>query len=497
MPDISPRSLWQFHRLDRQTYRWYVGRGLTRLFGVLLMSAALSMHLTPTGEWPRIIATLIVSVVVSLLLRYHLRHTTLRVATPRLAERITWVAALFGVLGVQAINLLTKDATAPQAMVLIAPLVAQAMLTAALLGPSVGIIGLTMTMVLLTMFGAVPLEVITAAWLAGAVGSHAVSQLKKRNDLLRALVVQVCTNSLLAVGASVSYSRGFMPTMESVAWASLAAVVGLSIFWLAVTVFERIYGIVSDWTLLELCSPDNAVLSELNVKAPGTYAHSIGVGNLAEAAAREIGANPVLCRTMAYYHDIGKAARPTYFIENQLGENVHNDMPASLSAKVVRAHVADGIETAKRARLPSVVIDGIAQHHGTSLISFFYHRAQSEASEQQVDEAKFRYDGPKPQTVEAGLLHLADMVEAASRTVSKREDIDSLVRQLFETTIADGQLDECAMTFRDVEAVRESFVKSLGATRHERIAYPHQTEDGTTEATGDRDEERIARAIEA
>lgn len=497
MPDISPRSLWQIYRLDPHKYRWYVGRGLARLTGSLIMGLLLGMHLALPDDWVQVLAAVFVSLIASVLLRYHLRHTILRTATPRAAERLTWINALLGVFGVQAINLLTKGATGPEAFVLIAPLAAQAMLTAALLGPGLGITGLTLTMVLLGMFGVIPLEVLTTAWLAGAVGSHTVAKLKKRSDLFRALSIQICTNVLLVVGASIALSRTTMFAFESTGWAILAAVGGLSVFWFGVAVIERIFGIVSDWSLLELCSPDNPLLSDLNLKAPGTYAHSIGVGTLAEAAAREIGANPVLCRALAYYHDIGKTARPSYFVENQSGENVHDSMPASLSAKVISAHVKDGIEMAQKAKLPKIIIDGIEQHHGKSLISYFYHRALNEPDAENIDQEKFRYDGPKPQSAEAGILHLADMAEAAGRSFSTRAGLDKVVNELIDATIADGQLDECTLTFKDIETIRHSFVRSLSASKHERVAYPGQIDDEQQDSATDRDKERVKRAIEA
>jgi len=281
-----------------------------------------------------------------------------------------------------------------------------------------------------------------------------------------------------------------------VGWAGLAAVVGLSIFWFGVALFERVYGIVSDWTLLELCSPENPLMRDLNLQAPGTYAHSVGVGNLAENAARQIGANAVLCRTMAYYHDIGKLSRPSYFVENQVGENVHDELAPSLSAKVISAHVKDGVEMGKKAGLPKTIIDGIEQHHGTSLITYFYHRALEDGADGDDLEERFRYAGPKPQSREAAILHLADMVEAASRSIRGKDKLEMAIRGLIDATRADGQLDECDLTFRDLQTVADSFVHSLGALRHERVSYPGQENDEPDEKAHGGDSERVAPAIE-
>jgi putative nucleotidyltransferase with HDIG domain len=369
------------------------------------------------------------------------------------------------------------------------------MLTAALIGPSTATVGLTLTVVLLALFGAVPTEMLAACWLAGAVGCHAVNRLKRRGDLFRALTVQIAVHLFLATVTAIVAEVALRQAIVGTGWAALAAVAALSLFWFGVAVFERVFGIVSDWTLLELCSPENPIMHELNLRAPGTYAHSVGVGNLAENAAREIGANAVLVRAMAYYHDIGKLARPSFFVENQMGQNVHDDMPPSLSAKVIAAHVQDGVEMAQNAKLPRAIVDGIRQHHGTSLISYFYHRALEEGGESDPGlEERFRYDGPKPQTREAAILHLADMVEAASRTVRTRSRLEDIVHGLIDNTRADGQLDECDLTFRDLAAVRESFIRSLSAVRHERIAYPGQPE---TNDVPDGDPERLRRSIEA
>lgn len=496
MADFSPRAPWQIDRLEPGKYRWYLGRLLARLFGSILMGLVLSMHLRwPEDVW-RIVGAVLVSLVAGLLLRFHLRQMTLRTTTPRVAERLIWTTALLGVFGVQIVNLLTgmQLQLQPQSFLVMAPLAAQAMLASALIGANVGIVGLTLSVLLLALFGALPFESLAACWLAGAVGSHAVNRLKRRGDLFRALSVQIGVHLLLTTVTTIVVQLPLMTALLAVAWSGLAAVVALSIFWFGVAVFEKAFGIVSDWTLLELCSPESPLMNELNLKAPGTYAHSVGVGNLAESAAREIGANAVLCRAMAYYHDIGKLARPGYFVENQIGENVHDDMPPSLSAKVIAAHVKDGVEMAQNAKLPRAIIDGIRQHHGTTLITYFYHRALEEgATDDKTLEESYRYDGPKPQSREAAIIHMADMVEAASRTVRYKDQIPATVNSLMEATRADGQLDECDLTFRDFRTVAESFVRTLAAVRHERIAYPGQEGDG---AHGS-DPERLRRAIEA
>jgi putative nucleotidyltransferase with HDIG domain len=244
---------------------------------------------------------------------------------------------------------------------------------------------------------------------------------------------------------------------------------------------ERLFGLVSDWSLLELCSPEHPLLRELTLKAPGTYAHSVMVGNLAENAAREVGANAVLCRALAYFHDVGKLVRPSYFIENQRGFNPHDQIPPQLSARILIEHVKDGVELARKHRLPRVIQDGISQHHGTSLIAYFWNRAHEAESTAPITEDSFRYDGPKPQSKELAILHLSDSIEALSRSLnsSSTEEIEIAVRRVIEERRADGQLDECDLTFADLRKIEQSFLRSLGALRHERIAYPEEMTHAT------------------
>ena len=237
---------------------------------------------------------------------------------------------------------------------------------------------------------------------------------------------------------------------------------------------EIAFGYTTDITLLELANLDRPILKRLMIEAPGTYHHSMVVGSLVEAAASEIGANPLLAKVSAYYHDIGKVKKPPYFIENQTsGRNKHDKLAPSMSSLILIAHVKDGVEIAKEHKLGKVIIDIIQQHHGTSLISYFYEKAKQLKGEDAVKIDDFRYPGPRPQTKEAGLVMLADVVEAASRTLENPTParIQGLVQHLINKVFSDGQLDNCELTLRDLHLIAKSFNKILYGIHHHRIEY--------------------------
>jgi hypothetical protein len=254
-------------------------------------------------------------------------------------------------------------------------------------------------------------------------------------------------------------------------------------------VLGNLFGILTVFQLLELANPSSPLLRRLLVETPGTYHHSIMVGNLAERAAEAIGADPLLTRVAAYYHDIGKLANPLGFIENQAGaDNIHDQLEPEVSAQILKQHVADGIDLAYRGRLPKSLIAFIPQHHGTALMSFFYAKARERAAESlgglsasegakaaaAIDHRKFRHAGPKPQSREAAILMLADSVEASVRSLSSRDEaaIRAMVGRIIDERLKDGQFDECDLTLRDVERIREAFVAQLLGMYHQRIAYP-------------------------
>jgi putative nucleotidyltransferase with HDIG domain len=240
---------------------------------------------------------------------------------------------------------------------------------------------------------------------------------------------------------------------------------------------EIAFGYTTDIKLLELSNLDQPILRRLMIEAPGSYHHSVVVGTMVEASASEIGANSLLAKVCGYYHDIGKVKKPMYFIENQTnGVNKHDKLAPSMSSLVLIAHVKDGVEIAKQNKLGQIIIDTIRQSHGTSLISYFYEKAKQLKGEKSVNIDNFRYPGPKPQTREAGLVMLADAVEAASRTLANPTPsrIQGLVQNLINKIFSDGQLDNCELTLKDLHNIAKSFNKILNGIHHHRIEYPEQ-----------------------
>jgi cyclic-di-AMP phosphodiesterase PgpH len=245
-------------------------------------------------------------------------------------------------------------------------------------------------------------------------------------------------------------------------------------------VIEHVFDYTTDIKLLELANFEHPLLEEMMMKAPGTYHHSIIVGNLSRAAAESIGANPLLARVSAYYHDVGKLKMPHYFVENRTGfDDAHRSLSPNMSALIIHSHVKEGVELADKFHLGRKLKEIIQQHHGTRLVTYFYNKAKKlEHPDLHVTEEKdFRYAGPKPQTKEAGIVMLADTVEAASRALDEPtpKRIETQVHQIIESIFLDGQLDECELTLKDLNAIRKNFIAVLLGIFHHRIEYPERT----------------------
>lgn len=310
-------------------------------------------------------------------------------------------------------------------------------------------------------------------------------RVRSRSTLIQVGLTAAFVNFLVVYGVGVSESQSMVQlndthllwfALKSAAWSLLAGyfVAGSLPF------IEQVFGVVTEIKLLEMSDPSHPLLQELVRRAPGTYNHSIAVASLAEAAADAIGANGLLVRVGAYFHDIGKMLKPQYFIENvQAGtESRHEHLAPAMSTLIIIGHVKDGVDLAQQHRLPRQLIDFIEQHHGTTLVEYFYHEATRQAEKQpelgETEESSFRYPGPKPQTREAGVLMIADAVESASRTLTDPtpKRLETLVHAITMKKLLDRQFDECSLRLNEIRIVEQSLVKSLIGVYHGRIRYP-------------------------
>ncbi|MCX6380078.1 MAG: HDIG domain-containing protein [Armatimonadetes bacterium] len=321
--------------------------------------------------------------------------------------------------------------------------------------------------------------------MSSLVGISCVDNVHRRTNAPLISGVLSITNIGLVWLLGLLLNDSLQEVVTGTGWVVGSAIVTTFLFWCGGQLLEKPFGILTHTVLLELSQFDRPLLQQLCAVAPGTYAHSIMVGTLAEAGANAVGAHGLLARVGGYYHDIGKMKRPDFFVENQRKENVHGRLSPSLSALIITAHVRDGVEMAKEYRLPQEIRDIVAQHHGTTLIRYFYHQALMDCGGAEEAppglEERFRYPGPKPQTREAAIVMLADTVEAATRTLDKPspERLEAMLNTLVHDKLEDGQMDDCDLTFRDVKLITDAFMHVLRAMMHERIDYPQMPKNAT------------------
>ena len=320
--------------------------------------------------------------------------------------------------------------------------------------------------------------VVIYALSSGLVGALATQRFRDRTAFSR--VGAVVGGANLVVLLVLELYRGMPDLPEATALAAVCAVIGgpLSVGLVSFLMpsLESVFRVTTDIRLLELSNQNLPLLKRLSLEAPGTYQHSLAVGNLAEAGADAVGANALLLRVCAYYHDVGKLVKPEYFVENQRGSNPHDTLSPSMSALVIQSHVKEGLEMARAAKLPLPIRQAIATHHGTKLIRYFYSRAKerSDPGMGEVRESDYRYPGPKPHTKELGVLLLADAVEAAARTLETPTPgrIQSMINKIFADALEDGQLDDCDLTFSELDKIASAFLWVLTNMYHHRIDYP-------------------------
>jgi len=407
-------------------------------------------------------------------------------------DLLLFATALVGIIAFLKLSQLSTDALGEEFLSIpsssylyLFPIATGAMLIRIVLNSEVAIVFSLLTGYFSAALMGNQLSYFIFALVGSVIGAHKVARCEQRNILIKAGITVGGINTLLILAYNLISGNPFRMTLLSdmlmgLLGGLLASVLVLGI----VPIVEIVFGYTTDIKLLELANMDHPVLKDLILQAPGTYHHSIIVGSLVEAAAKSIAANPLLARVSAYYHDIGKLKKPLYFIENVGAEdNRHEHLAPSMSSLILISHVKDGVEMARENHLGERIGHIIQQHHGTSLTSFFYKKAKEKENPEMesLDEKDFRYPGPKPQTKEAGIVMLADSVEAASRALTDPTPsrIKSLVQRVTNSIFLDGQMEECELTLKELQKIQESFNRILTAFFHQRVDYPPEVSEAT------------------
>jgi putative nucleotidyltransferase with HDIG domain len=315
-------------------------------------------------------------------------------------------------------------------------------------------------------------------FLGSIIGIIAVSRVRRRSQILQAGILVAIAQFISILGWGLCNNLDYSVALAQ-AWLGIGnGVLCIAILTAFLPILEALFSLVTNITLLELSDFNQPLLKYMVLKAPGTYHHSLLVGNISEAAAESIGANSLLARVGAYFHDIGKIEKAEYFSENQLDkENKHDILNPSISKTVIMSHVKEGLELARRYKLRKPIIDFITQHHGTSLVYYFYRRAlEGQVEEDEVKEDVFRYPGPKPQSKETAICLLADSAEAAIRAIEDPtpSKVEDAVHKIINNKFIDGQLDECDLKLKDLEKIASVFTRILTGVYHSRVPYPEK-----------------------
>ena len=381
------------------------------------------------------------------------------------------------------VSLITFLSHRLDASVYLVPAALGAMLLAALFDIRFGYAGAAVISVLVGGLWGSEFDLMVVSFFTGVIGVLIFKRLRDRRQLIQA-IFYLAGATLIAITA-MGFLR-FLPFREIFKQWPYGVVTGVLtpiVVYGLLPLIESIFGVTTDFSLLELSNLNHPLLKRLSVQSSGTYHHSIIVGNLAEAAAQAVNANSLLARVGSYYHDIGKVEKPEYFVENQMrGENPHEKLTPRMSALILMNHVKRGLELAEKYKLPAAVKDIIAQHQGTTVMNFFYQKAMNQNGAGDSREEDYRYPGPRPQSKEAAIVMLADVVEAATRTLKDptHSRLKGLIEDLVDGRFQEGQLDESPLTLRDLEGIKESFLTILAGTFHTRIEYPEKDEKETS-----------------
>ena len=365
------------------------------------------------------------------------------------------------------------------------PITVLSMLLSMLFGFELAVVSTFFTIVLASIYTGYGTPFVFVSVVAGVIAAYSVRKVREREDFYWSAIRVVAAYAVAIAVTDISKSAVGPATVAHCALGGLNAIVSMGIAVVALPLLETAFRVTTEITLLELGDMNRPLLRKMAMTAPGTYHHSIIVGNLSEAAAEAIHADGLLARVGAYYHDIGKLVAPGYFVENQQGlepsESKHSALRPKVSSLVIRAHVRDGIELARKERLPEPIVDIVSEHHGMSVMEYFYNRALEEAEDPaDVLEEDFRYPGPKPRSKESAIISLADVIEARARAIgepmsSKR--IEAEVEEVIEKRWSGHELDDAELTLSDLAKIREAFSRVLIGMYHQRIKYPDQAGD--------------------
>lgn len=355
------------------------------------------------------------------------------------------------------------------------PISIATMLVSIMVNPKFAILLNVVLSIVLGISTSSEISVIVVSLLGGVGGAFASVNTQQRYNIIITGLIVSGINVLTIIGFGLVNNLEVNEFLRRVIYGFTNGIFSSIVAIGSLPLWESIFGVLTPLKLLELSNPNQPLLKRLLLEAPGTYHHSVLVGNLSESAAEVVNANPLLTRVGAYYHDVGKLKRPYFFKENQvMGDNPHDKINANLSTLVITNHAKDGVSLAKSYKVPREITDIINQHHGTTLVAYFYHKALNEEDGENIEEERFRYEGPKPQTKEAAIIMLADSVEAAVRSMSapNKGKIEVMVRNIIKSKLNDGQLDECSLTLKDLNNIGTAFTNVLMGIYHQRIEYP-------------------------
>ena len=367
------------------------------------------------------------------------------------------------------------------------PLAFASMIVMTTVGPRMATLTALMTSIFHATMQNAGIDTFAIGFSSALMGAFFCREVRLRGSALKAGALAGLTAAVMSIGIGLASGSGAFTSINQAGVSLFVGVFTGALVLGAMPLIENVFKVATDATLFELTDFNHPLLRKMQVEAPGTYHHSLMVANLSENAAIAVGANPILCRAASLFHDIGKMTQPNYFTENQGDfDNPHDQKNPSMSALIIKSHVKEGIDMAREHKLPKILRDVIRQHHGTTLVKYFYHQAQEKMKQETLglgdmesdkpDESTYRYDGPRPRFKESAIIFFADSVEAAARSLPKvtQHSVEELLENIFSDRLEDGQLDECPLTLEEVSKIKRSFVKTTLNMLHTRVEYPNE-----------------------